>query len=127
MLSDSSRARSTPRRSISAAISCRRATAAAIPASCRACVARSERCRSSNRSQFGPQRAVLFAQPVRLRLQLFEIRARLLQHLLFYGSRRFAFIQQPLIAFLLLPRPAAFLPQAAPAPGAPPTIAIAPA
>ena len=60
--------------------------------------------------QLGPQRAVLFHQPMRLRLQLFEIGARLLQHLLFHRPRGFPFIQQLLVALLLLARPAAFLP-----------------
>ncbi len=62
--------------------------------------------------QLRPQCSVLFHQPVRLRLQFLEIGARLLQHLLFHRSCRFAFIQQLLIALLLLTRPAALLPQA---------------
>ncbi len=63
-------------------------------------------------SQFRAQRAVFFHQAVRLRLQFLEIGARLLEHLLFHGPRRLAFIEQPLITLLLIPRPAAFLPQA---------------
>ena len=78
-------------------------------------------------SQLSPQCAMLFHQPMRLRLQLFEIGARLLQNLLFHRPRGFPFIQQLLVALLLLLAHARLPAAAAPVLIAPPIIATAPA
>ena len=54
---------------------------------------------------------MFFGQLMRGSLQLFEIGARLFQHLLFDGASRFLFVQHLLIAFLLRAGAVAFLPE----------------
>ena len=79
----------------------RAADLAAISASCRACVARSERCRSSNPASSARSAPCSSTNRCACDLQLFEIGARLFQHLLFHRPRGFLFIEQSLIALLL--------------------------